>query len=642
MLRLALGTTCFAALLGGLTRPARAEASLHLVGSPVVAGEVAKLRLHLDAPPRAPLRGTAGLGAIGAFVKVAPLTYQADYAPPKNSGPALSAIVVYEDAPGGAVAYALANIVSMVNVRTTVRGHSPVFVRAGSGRYGPFIPGKRGKVTLRFPANGELTSASLESAMGNPRGTVKLTPALREVVVVARPSKLRPGDARPPELLLLTAYQRALRFDAPRATASAGKVAVDVSGSTNALVRYVLSPPTPVPAAIDVSFVDSLHQKVGTARFTAAGPAVAKIAVKIPAKALGPGQRTLLDVSLLDAQGRSADGDLSVEADCGKVSPPLQLAPGIYNVGFTAPAQVCAAGVVHLVARDLDGPAVTRVELPLHGGPPAQVIFDTPAKAARAGGKLEVALQVLDADGNPAEPRDLQIAVDHGTVGAVREQSTSRFVVDVTTDRDASALTLTARDGDTGLSGDRQLDLAPSGVLPRVVVGPEVGFNNNFGKLSSANVAVSAQLLVGPRGSAALSGSLGFLAGYLPASTRSLTSDRGTHAQLELSRVALMARAGGFGAVGRLGLFGGLGLGAMKLSGDLSNASLRIPLDTWRPAFGLYGGAGYKLGPGYLSVEVRATYAELSAKSDGAAGASAHVGGLVGGIDGSLGYLFTL
>src|SRR3954470_9974634 len=112
MLRFSLGLGLFASLLG--PKLAHAEATLKLLKSPVAAGEVVRLRVHTDGPLKAPLHGVAGLGGVGPFTETAPNTFEADYAPPKNIGPALAEIVVYEDRPGGVVAYTLANIADTV------------------------------------------------------------------------------------------------------------------------------------------------------------------------------------------------------------------------------------------------------------------------------------------------------------------------------------------------------------------------------------------------------------------------------------------------------------------------------------------------------------------------------------------------
>src|SRR5438309_8202375 len=107
MLRFSIGLGLVAALLA--PGVAQAEATLKLLKTPVAAGEVVRIRLHVDAPLSAPLHGIAGVGGVGPFTETAKDTYEAEYSPPRNVGPALAEIVVYEDRKGGIVAYTLAN-----------------------------------------------------------------------------------------------------------------------------------------------------------------------------------------------------------------------------------------------------------------------------------------------------------------------------------------------------------------------------------------------------------------------------------------------------------------------------------------------------------------------------------------------------
>ena len=621
-----------------MPRAAAADASLRLLSSPVPAGGVVRLELRTQGELKAPLRGVAALGAVGPFTRTGAGTYQAEYSPPKGTGPALCAIAVFEDRPGGTVAYTLANIADSVRTHARVRGHQTVYVRAGTTRFGPFHPDRRGEVQLQFTANGELTSAELETAQGKPLSALALKPVKVEALAFGRPSHLRPGEALGPELFVLTTYEGALKFEPPRATASAGKVALDLKGSPDYALRYQLTPPAQLAGPLTVSFVDSLGGKVGRATFTPAGPAVASIHIKSPEKSLGPGEHAILDVSLADAQGQGAEGALEVTADYGKIDPPLPLGAGLYNITYTAPERLPESGVAHLRAHLLDGAANATAELHLHGGKPAKVVFHPTSEKPHAGELLSVELQVLDAAGNPADPSDLAIAADHGEVDRLRPESESRFVVDVRADPDAESVMLTARDGKTGLAGEQELSLETAPEMPFALIGPEGGFSNNFGHVSSATIAVAAQFLVGPSATVPVRGTVGFLAGYLPDITQNLTSEHSTPGTLSLSRIPLMARGGTFGAIGNLGLFGGIQAGVMHLDGDLQSVGrATLPLDSWRPAFGLYGGAGYKVGPGYISIEVRATYATVDLQN-----ADVEVAGPVGGVDGAVGYLFTL
>ncbi|MBS2030611.1 MAG: hypothetical protein JST54_22095 [Deltaproteobacteria bacterium] len=636
MLRFKLGLGLAAVLLA-LPGAAQAEATLKILKSPVVAGEVVRLRVHVDGPLQAPLRGVSSLGSVGPFAEAGANTYEADYSPPKGLGPAMSEIAVYEDRPGGLVAYALANIADTVKMTTRVKTHEAIYVRAGSQRYGPFHPEARGELSLLFVANGEITSADLESAQGKPLGKLTLKPHLARSVAVARPTKLRAGDKREPEVLLIVAHEPALKFEMPKATITGGTIANDLKGSPEYAQRYKVTPPASFDGSLSVKFVDSLGKTVGTAAFFAAPPPVAKIQLKLPEKSLSPGERAVVDVTLLDATGNGIDGELSLDVDAGKMSPPLSLGGGLFNATFTAPAHVPEGGSVHLRAKVADSDATAAGDFAMHGGKPAKVVFHKLAQPARAGELVQVELQVFDEGGDPADAENLEVAADHGEVQGVHKRSNALFVVDVKSEADASDLLLTARDGKNPLEGEKKLSLEPASTLPFALLGVEGGFTNNFGHVSAATLTAAGHFLVGPRGTS-FSGTAGFLAGYLPEVTETLTSDQSTAGTLTLSRIPLMARGGVFTALGDVGLFGGIGLGVEKLSGQLvSVGRTPLSLDAWRPAGGLYGGAGYHLGPGYLTVEVRATYATVDIQND-----AVRVSGPVGGVDGALGYLIAL
>lgn len=632
MLRVSVGFL-LGLLLAAAPCSARAEASLKLLESPVVAGKVVRLRVVVPGGIQAPLRGVAALGTVGPFARTAPNTYEADYVVAAGTGPAQAEIVVFEDRVGGALAYALANIQDQVHVRAKSRPKLPTFVRAGPERRGPFHPNAHGEVELAFPANGELTEVELETAQGKAIDRVPLKPTLAKTLAIGRPSRLHAGETGPLEVLLVVPYERAFKFEAPRAQASAGELLLDLKGSPDEAVRYTLAPGNAAPP-IEVKLVDSFGKVVGTTTFTEAGPRPTRLALQLPEEPLSPRQRASLQVQLTDDHGQPAEGMLDFDVSDGSISPPVERGPGTYEVAYTAPARGAAS--IHIVARVLGEKARAEGEIAMRGGKPAKVVFK-PTGEARAGEVVSVVVQVLDAAGNPTHAEGLSVAAENGEVAALRDQGGGRFLVDVKAPPDAPALVLSARDGDLELKGHQTIELSSSGALPFALIGPEGGFSNNFGKVSTPSISVAGAFLVGPQ-SSTVGSTLGFLAGYLPESQRTLVSDQSTSGTLELSRVALLARAGAFGGLGNLGLFGGVQGGALKLSGQLvSLGRAPLALDSWRPAVGLYAGAGYKLGPGFLSVEARATYANVDLQSD-----VVRVKGPVGGVDGALGYLFTL
>jgi hypothetical protein len=626
-----------AMVLGALCAPglAQGEASVRLLTSPVMAGELVHLEAHLEGELKAPLRGVAAVGSVSPFVQTGPGTYRADFTPGTKVGPALVELAIFEDRVGGQLAVTQANVSDTVRARATVKTHEAVFVRAGSVRKGPFHPDAHGVVNLEFVANGELSEAQLETAQGKSLGAVPLKPLLARTLLLARPARLRAGDSKPGELVLVAPSSTPARSDV-HFTASAGKVATEAT-PVPAGLRYGFLPPASASETIRVT-ADARGQRLGEASFGVAGPAPKTLTLRVPSKKLGPGERVTLGINVSDAKDQPTDAEITVSSDVGVLSPPVALGPGTFAVAFVAPAQLPSDGQAHLRAQVLGEEVSATGVVIFRGGAPARIVFHAPDRPLRAGEAVRVEAEVLDQAGNPADAHALALAADQGEVSGLQSQGGGRYAFSVRSSGDADKLTLTARDDATTLQGTQALSVEPATALPTALLGLEGGVANNFGQLSTASLAVTGQLLVGPRGEAPVRAAVGFLAGYLPQATRTLRSDASTSAELQLGRVALLARGGAFGALGPVGLYGGVAAGVVKLSGQLvSVGRAPLPLDAVRPAFGLYGGAGYKLGPGYLALELSATQATVDVENSDV---RAH--GPVGGIDGALAYLFTL
>lgn len=627
-----------ALVLAALCAPAvaRGEASVRLLGSPVAAGELAHLEAHVDGALEAPLRGVAALGTISAFVQTGPGTYRADYTPGAGVGPALVELVIFEDRLGGQLARTQVNVADRVRARAMVKTREAVFVRAGALRTGPFHPDAKGAVAVEFVANGELAAAELESAQGKSLGSVPLKPQQLRTLLVARPSRLHAGQSRPAELLLVAPHGSVGKAEV-KMTASAGRVSAEATTSPWGL-RYAFAPPPTLAESVKVQAWDLHGHKLGESTFVAAGPPPKSMTLRVPSKKLGPGERATLAVNVTDARDQPVDAEIVISADVGQLAPPVTLGPGAFAVNYTAPSKLEGKSAAQLHAQVLGQEVSASAAIAFRGGAPARIVFHPPDGPLQAGEPVALEAEVLDRAGNPAEAKALELRADQGEITGLAPRGGNRYAFSVKSPADASGLTLSARDGETVLEGAQALSLTPAPTLPAALLGLQGGVSSNLGQLSTASLAVSGQLLLGPRGPAPVRGAVGLLAGFLPQATKTLRSDAETAGALQLSRVALLARAGAFGAAGPVALYGGVAGGLLKLSGELVSAGRApLPLDAVRPAVGLYGGAGYKLGPGYLALELSATRAAIDVEN---ADVRAHGG--VGSVDGALCYLFSL
>jgi hypothetical protein len=260
------------------------------------------------------------------------------------------------------------------------------------------------------------------------------------------------------------------------------------------------------------------------------------------------------------------------------------------------------------------------------------VVFNAP-NGLKAGQKVQVELQVLDKDGNPASPEHLQVSADKGEISDLHPAPGGGFLATYTAPEEASSgVTLDAHDGLARLEGEQRFDVSVEEGEPRFLVGPSAGFTSNLGEVSTASLAAVGLVKLPSMLSA------GFLVGYLPGRTANLVSQEDkSPGQVSFSRLPLHVRGGALYLAGPLEAHGGLELGPTRISGQLTALGETADLSGWHFEYGVYAGGGYKLGPGYLSVEVRGSQSKIDVTQNNLA-----VHGSVGGIDGAVGYLLAI
>jgi hypothetical protein len=630
----AVGTTLFMSTL------AWGESTLTLSKPTVHPGESIKVRATFP-NSHGPIRSAAALGSIGPFAAVGGGVFEADFTAPQQPGPAQVLIAAFEDSADGGLVTAFVNVEDTVTEKIKTKGNGPVFVHAGANRAGPFHPSKKGEVTVTFSASGELNEADLESPQGKKLDSVPIKVNRVRTLVIGRPTRIRPTDHEPAEVLLLAPGDEHLRNDALKATGTESRLTLEGSpgvGGAAVAARFKFSPSVMATADFQIKIIDSAGHLVGTTTLALAGAKIANIALKTPNKALGAGELATVSIRLSDKDGKPADGDILVNIDSGELTPPLPMATGLYTVSYTAPTKLPAGGVAHLTVKAVlggkDAPVVSNAEISLHGGKASKVVFDGLPAGLKAGEEVPVKLHVFDSDGNPAKPEGLTVSADRGEISGLAAAGdgsyTGHYKAPSSLD-DAADVVFEAHDGAARLDGDQHLHLLPQEVETRVLVGPSGGFTNNLGHVSTVSVSAVAVARIYSLASA------GIDVGYLPGLSQKLAANGGQSGTLSLARIPIHLRLGALYLSGPFEVHGGLEGGPTYLSGTLTAEGQSLSLQGWHFEYGVYAGGGYKLGPGFLGIEVRGSQALLNVSN-----ARLSVHGSVGGVNGVVGYLIAI
>jgi hypothetical protein len=617
---------------------AQASAASLQAEGPARPGALTRLHATFDAPVKGPVRGAAALGGIGPFTQVAPGDWAADYQPPADVGPAQVRIAAFEDRVGGAVVLGTLQVEEEVHLTVKVKSRSPVFVRAGEKRYGPFHPGADRKVELRFGSGGA-AQATLETAQGKALQTLALQAREASGLALARPERVRPGDGQPAELLVVLPEGRRMAADKVKAASPGGGAVALKPNFGPGILRWAYTAKVGTRGEQQVSFADEAGKPLGQATFVIAAGQVKQVEVVGPPRPLQPGALSTLSIRLLDADGQPVDGDVQLQASAGEVGLALQVDTGLYTAPYTAPRSSRAAAV-QVTARGRSTP-----EDPLVAGE-AKVALASPSvvkvslsavpATLAPGQEVEVTFQALDAQGNRAALERFEPTATVGEwvdlkPGAKPGSWTALYRAPAA----GGPVTLGARDAEGLLAGTAEAKIAPaeSGESPRYWLGPSVGFASNLGQLSTPSLAVVG--MVRPLGILGV----GALVGYRPGLTKQVPADAagGPEGTLSLSRLSAHLRVGVIVPVGPLDVQAGAQGGATRMSGSLQVSSLHetAGLGKWVPEVGGYAGAGVRLGPGSLGVELRATWARVDVTEQ-----LVHVTGSVGGVDASVQYLF--
>jgi hypothetical protein len=254
------------------------------------------------------------------------------------------------------------------------------------------------------------------------------------------------------------------------------------------------------------------------------------------------------------------------------------------------------------------------------------------------GNTVEVSVVVLYPGRRPPMPIDPPtLRADLGTVSEPEPDGGGGFSARWTlpasfADRRSATLRASlAGEPEISATGSLVLERPPPPARPPIHVGARIGFLTNFGKINApyAVGAFTFALDLGEAGALLLGAQAGFWAGWDSRLDRSETEQ----VDLQVWAIPLLGRVGYRLEVGDVDLFAHLEGGAVVARTELSSESTGVNaqiLATW--ALGGSLGAGLRLGPGVLLLEVGYLHSPVEGR----------VEGNVGGLHVAAGYDFEL
>jgi hypothetical protein len=312
-------------------------------------------------------------------------------------------------------------------------------------------------------------------------------------------------------------------------------------------------------------------------------------------------------VTLRDAAGNPADGELEATADAGQVAPAERLEPGAYRVSWTLPAQLSGRRRAELHLRA--GGAEALVLVRLRPGAPAGLELASDAAELTADGQGAVTLRaaVADAHGNPVDEPPARVTASAGEVGPPRPTGPGRF-----------AFTYRPRPVSVRSEDEVLADLPPLSSRVRLRLRPPLGW---LALGASAGLAARPGGWLGLQAGAEVS-AWRWLAGQeaglsLAAAFSRFRDDRTVLAGAgavpfsgEVRAFTLLASAAWRRTVGRdLALRLSTGGGAARVeSGVSTGGGPLLPEAGWVPALGASAALGVPAWRGRAWLELRATW----------------------------------
>jgi len=339
-----------------------------------------------------------------------------------------------------------------------------------------------------------------------------------------------------------------------------------------------------------------------------AGPPVSARLTLDQARAMaGQSAPVIASVTLADAAGNPAEGDLQAEAEAGAVGPAEPTGPGAWRLSWTAPEKLDGRRTARLSVRA--GAATAQASLALSPAGPARLTLSPtePLVTADGAAQVELVATVTDAHGNPVDEPPARRAAQAGQVGPPRQAGPGRF-----------AMSYRPRAVAAPVEDEVVVELPPLTARARLHLRP---------RLSLLTASASAGVARGPGGwlglqAGAEAGAWRWLgrheAGLALTAAFTRLRDEGTVAggagpvpfTGEVRTLSLLASAGWRRAAGqRVSLRLQAGAGAARVESLVAaGGGPLLPEAAWVPAASGAAAAGLRLGPGRAFLEARFTW----------------------------------
>ncbi len=325
---------------------------------------------------------------------------------------------------GGACGFLAVPLEGIGDALVRTRPGATVEVRIGERTFGPVQADATGQALVAV----EVAPGVDAVFHGSRRIPLPMPPVPHAALLVGEPPGSADQEIEVPLLLLAVTDQGLPRGGpAPALSAATGDFGPARPAGPGAWrVRWRL-PPGPagevkLSARLpgEPSVMSSLHRSAGP-------PAVARLEVD-PGPVVA-GQTVTATVTLADAAGNAAEGDLEAQADAGVIGPAERLEVGRTRLTWTVPARLDGRGRAELTVRA--GAAAARASVALRPGAPSILTLSAARPVVTADGIEEVDLTatVTDAHGNPVDEPPARRVAQAGTVESPRQVGPGRFTM---------------------------------------------------------------------------------------------------------------------------------------------------------------------------------------------------------------------
>ena len=584
----------------------------------IVVGDTASTEIVLTAKTTdgaaldvAPPRLTVSSGSLSAPVRTAPGTWTTVFVPPKEAFPHV--VIVFatiETATTSAVGFLPLHLWGKGQTTVHTKPRSQVTVFIGNESFGPVVADADGaaRVDIVVPPGPERAVARSVDELGNEsQKTIDLgVPPFNRLTMVALDAVAAADGTGEARLLVFAVdkkgdplYQAKLT-----STASVGDVDKEPVGLSPGMFRLGYRPgKAPRGKATVTVSLDSVSRAQVDIELLSGRPVKAALDSAVSTLSADDPREVIVVLRLFDEANNAVPAQAaSVDVDYGRIDAIGDAAGGARKVTWIIPSQTSRAKAT-LTVRTPTGDVLGHRELTLLAGKPAKLTFDAVDPVVADGrSAVDVHLRVVDAAGNPLVPTGAALAIDPqwGQLVAATVDGTlyrARFVAAANDHADFARITGTLG----GLTATTDVKIVPR-PRSRLLVGVGATAGSNYGSLIQAGPDVSLLVrLPGFDGSAHAGLSVSVLqAVRAPAGV----DHRSFPLSLEGAWRPLLSPD--------LALHVGAAAGFV-LSDEVKSNTRFVQPGAFAQAV---VGAGYRVGPGFVELDVRAGYGVTFAVTD--------------------------